>query len=615
MPRGLTTRIVAAGLVLLLLIGPAFAGLFFAIEDLRAADAQVSRSAEQLRAASRLEELLIDMETGLRGFVITREERFLEPWNQGRASLPREVTALADRADGQSQADRMRAIATAATAYIEDYGVPLIDAVRKGDPTASSVETTEQGKQRVDALRSLFAEFIDTGRQDYVARQEAAGAIAQTTTIGATVALGASVALIVLVVAYLARTLVRPVTRAAQMAGRLAAGDLSTRMPETGAAEIGLLERSFNSLAATLEESQAVQRRLLDQQTSLRHVATLVAEGRAPEDVFGAAVQELAEHLPAESASLWRYEAADEALVAIAGWESDPGSAHLHERVSLTDDSLAARVWKSKTAARFSHDDATSVACPIVVAGKPWGVLAASRREADLAADAESWMAAFTDLVGTAISNADARAQVAASRARVVAASDDTRRRIERNLHDGAQQRLVSLGLKLRAVELTVPPDLEEVRVDLHQAGTEVTDVIDELREFSRGIYPASLSRGGLAAAVRTLARRSPIPIELEIRTEAPMPDPVQAAGYYVVAEALTNAAKYASADEVRVILEEREDVLRVTVSDDGIGGADPARGSGITGLRDRVEALGGRLEIKSPPGEGTTLVADIPNR
>jgi signal transduction histidine kinase len=615
MPRGLTTRIVAAGAILLLLIGPAFAGLFVAIEDLRAADAQVSRSADELREASRLEGLLIDMETGLRGFVLTREERFLEPWQQGREVLPREVNDLADRADGQSQADRMRAIAAAASAYIEDYGVPLINAVRSRDPTASSVEKTEQGKVRVDALRQLFADFIETERQDYIARQDAAGAIAQTTTVGATVALGASVALIVLVVAYLGRTLVRPVTHAAQMAGRLAAGDLSTRMPETGAAEIGLLERSFNSLAASLEESQAAQRRLLDQQRALRRVATLVAEGRAPEDVFGAAVQELAEHLPAEVAYLWRYEAADETFIAIAGWERERGPADLPDRVPLTDDSLSARVWQSKAAARISHDVTSSVACPVVVAGNPWGVLVASRRDAELAVDAESWLAAFTDLVGTAISNADARAQVAASRARVVAASDDTRRRIERNLHDGAQQRLVSLGLKLRSVELTVPLELEEVRVDLRQAGTEVTGVIDELREFSRGIYPASLSRGGLAAAVRTLARRSPIPIALEIRTQAPMSDAVQAAGYYVVAEAVTNAAKHASADEVHVILEDHEGMLRVTVRDDGVGGADPDRGSGITGLRDRVEALGGRFEIASPPGEGTTLVADIPIR
>jgi signal transduction histidine kinase len=182
-------------------------------------------------------------------------------------------------------------------------------------------------------------------------------------------------------------------------------------------------------------------------------------------------------------------------------------------------------------------------------------------------------------------------------------------------LHDGAQQRLVSLGLRLRTLEATIPPDQEEIRAEFHHMSGEVTGVIDELREISRGIYPASLSRGGLVSAVRTIARRSPLPIELEIRTEAQLTEAAQAAGYYVVAEAVTNAAKHASASEVRVTLEDRDGMLRVSVGDDGVGGADPNRGSGLTGLRDRVEALGGRLEITSAPGGGTLLVAEIPTR
>jgi signal transduction histidine kinase len=522
----------------------------------------------------------------------------------------------------------MRDIGAAGAAYIEEYALPLIEAVRAGDPSASSVETTEAGKRRVDELRSLLAEFIETERQTYIARQETAVDLAATATTGATVALGASVILIVVFIAYLARTIVRPVTGAARMAGYLAAGDLTVRMPETGAAEIGTLERSFNSLAASLGESQTAQRRLLEQQSALRRVATLVAEGRPSADVFSSVVREIAEHLPAEQAVLGRFEP-DESVSFHAGWErgqgpADPGPG----RLPLTGDDIAAHVWRTGTSARVDSFDPASgpiaeearkrgltaaVAGPVVVGGRLWGVLFAASRDDVLPADADAWLGAFTELVGTAIANADARSELAASRARIVTASDETRRRIERNLHDGAQQRLVSLGLRLRALEATVPPDQDEIRTEMLHVAGEVTGVIDELREISRGIYPASLSRGGLPSAVRTLARRSPLAIRLDLQTEARLTEAVEAAGYYVVAEAVTNAAKHASAMEVVVTLAYQDGLLRVSIRDDGVGGADPTNGSGLTGLRDRVEALGGRLEIASSPGEGTLIVAEIP--
>ncbi len=504
----------------------------------------------------------------------------------------------------------------------------MIEQVRNGDPSATSVTTTELGKQRVDELRFLLADYTETERGAYLAGQEAAAQVAGAATTAASAAFAASVGLIVLFVVYIARTLVAPVTNAAQMAGRLAAGDLSARMPETGVAEIGALERSFNSLASSLEASQAAQRRLLEQQSALRRVATLVAEGRPSEDVLNSVVRELTEHLPVELAVIGRFEA-DETVLFLAGWERGRGPADPGDRLALTGDNVASRVWKTRTTARMDSFDSASgpvaeaararhvrsaIASPVVVAGRLWGMLAAaSRHDGTLPVDAETWLAAFTDLVGTALANADARTELAASRARIVTAADDARRRIERNLHDGAQQRLVSLGLRLRTLESTVPPEQVEVREEIRQATGEVTGVMDELREISRGLYPASLSRGGLASAVRTLARRSPLPIELDIRTESTLTDAVQAAGYYVVAEAVTNAAKHASASVVHVTLEDREGMLRVAVRDDGTGGADPAGGSGLTGLRDRVEALGGRLEITSARGEGTLVVAEIP--
>jgi signal transduction histidine kinase len=627
--RGLTGRIVAAGLILLLLVGGSFAGLFLAISELRSADTQVSRSATELQAANRIERLLVDMETGLRGFVITHEERFLEPWNAGREAFLREASALADSTDAADQKARMQAVVAAGTSYIEQYGVPLIESVRNGEQSASSTETTELGKQRVDELRSLLAEFTDTERQTFIVRQEAADSVAGTATLAATFALGASIALIVGVVAYLSRTMVRPVINAAGMAGRLAEGDLSARMPETGTSEIGALERSFNSLAGSLQESQAAQRRLLEQQSALRRVATLVAQGRDSGDVFRAVVREVGEHLPAESTLLGRYEP-DGTLSTIAAWLGDQGIADVVGSIPMTPEGLLDHVRTTRTTTRMEPYEASSgvaqmlrvdgrrsiVVCPVVVTGSDWGqLMASSRFDNALPPDAESWMTAFTELVGTAIANADARAEVAASRARIVTASDDARRRIERDLHDGAQQRLVSLGLRLRTLEATVPDGQAGIRTGIRQVAGEVTGVTEELREISRGIYPASLSRGGLTSAVRALARRSPLPARLDLRTDSPLSEPVQAAGYYVVAEAVTNATKHASASEVRITLEDHDGALRVSVQDDGVGGADPTRGSGLTGLRDRVEALGGKLEVSSTPGTGTLLVAEIPNR
>jgi signal transduction histidine kinase len=194
-----------------------------------------------------------------------------------------------------------------------------------------------------------------------------------------------------------------------------------------------------------------------------------------------------------------------------------------------------------------------------------------------------------------------------------VTAGDEARRRIERNLHDGAQQRLISLGLQLRMVEELLPPGLDEVRQHLAQVLSELTDVSRELRETSRGIHPATLSTGGLGPAVKTLARRSSVPVTLEVAVERRLPEATEVAAYYVVAEALTNAAKHAHASIVNVRAETREGALHLAITDDGIGGASFTGGSGLIGLQDRVEALGGRMDVSSPPQHGTSLAITIP--
>jgi PAS domain S-box-containing protein len=205
------------------------------------------------------------------------------------------------------------------------------------------------------------------------------------------------------------------------------------------------------------------------------------------------------------------------------------------------------------------------------------------------------------------------RAELAASRARIVTAADETRRQIERDLHDGVQQRLVSLALTQRTAEATVPPELRELRAQLSRVVDGLAEALEELQEISRGIHPAILTQGGLAPALRTLARRSTVPVELELGVEVPLPGPVEVAVYYVVSEAVTNTAKHAHASAVRVAVEARDGVLELSIRDDGSGGADPTRGSGLIGLTDRVDALGGTIDVVSPVGQGTMLHITLP--
>jgi signal transduction histidine kinase len=222
--------------------------------------------------------------------------------------------------------------------------------------------------------------------------------------------------------------------------------------------------------------------------------------------------------------------------------------------------------------------------------------------------DAEQRIAYFAELAAQALANAQAREELGASRARIVQAGDEERRRLERNLHDGAQQRLVSLALMLRLAARRHPDD-----DDLARAGEELAHALQELRELARGIHPAVLTERGLEPALRALADRAPVPVELSYAPTDRLPGPVEAAAYYVVSEALTNVAKYADASVVRVRVDRSDGAALIEVADDGAGGADPSGGSGLRGLADRVEALGGRLTVESPVGEGTTLRAALP--
>jgi signal transduction histidine kinase len=257
---------------------------------------------------------------------------------------------------------------------------------------------------------------------------------------------------------------------------------------------------------------------------------------------------------------------------------------------------------------------ASAVAAPIKVAGRLWGaVVASSGRAFAFPPDSEERIGGFAELVADALANADAREQLAASRARIVEAGDSERRRLERNLHDGAQQRLVALALLLREVEAKLHGDPETAGRLLASAREELALALDELRELARGIHPAILSDRGLGPALEALAARTPVPVQVRGVPRVRLPLPVEAAAYYLVAEALTNVVKHANATRVMVEIGPSDGPVHIEVRDDGTGGAAVEEGSGLRGLADRVEALGGTLEVDSRDGAGTRVIGRVP--
>jgi signal transduction histidine kinase len=370
------------------------------------------------------------------------------------------------------------------------------------------------------------------------------------------------------------------------------------------------------------------RRRGDEEQAALHRIATLVAEGASPAETFSAVAAEVGRLVDADVSAVFRYEPEQSATV-VGGWSVPGIEVPIGSRLRVVGDGVVMRVLEARRAARVDRFEGSrgsiagffqslggccGVGAPITVDGRLWGVLVVVSTEPDrFPAGSEPAVAEFTELLATAIANAQTRAELAASRARVLATADETRRRIERDLHDGAQQRLVSLALKLRAAQSAVPQDLDHVSAQLDGVAAGLESALDELREFARGIHPAILAEGGLGPALRALARRSEVPVELDVRTTRRPPMPMEVAAYYVVSEALTNAAKHADASVVAVDIEEAEGGLSISVRDDGVGGADFARGSGLVGLKDRVEALGGWVSVESPRGAGTSIQVELP--
>jgi signal transduction histidine kinase len=377
-------------------------------------------------------------------------------------------------------------------------------------------------------------------------------------------------------------------------------------------------------------ERAEVRRRelaLAEELGAVRRVATVVAGDPKPAAVFQRVTEEVGRLFHAAGANVVRYEGGEAIVAGLWTARGEP-LWPIGARFPLDGETVTALVHRSGRPQRVDAyersaggvvDDIrgagyrSAVAAPVEVGGRLWGALVVASSAELLPDGAERRLCDFAELVAQALANAVAYEKLAASRARLVEASDHERRRLERNLHDGAQQRLVSLALKLRLADARLAGDPETARVLLRDAQAELGQALDELRELARGIHPAVLTDRGLRAALETLVATATAPVELVEVPDERLPEQVEAAAYYVVAEAVTNVAKYAQASEVTVSVRRANGIALVDVVDDGVGGADPGRGSGLRGLADRLEALNGVLRVESPPAGGTRVRAEIP--
>jgi signal transduction histidine kinase len=419
-----------------------------------------------------------------------------------------------------------------------------------------------------------------------------------------------------------------PVLAGGRLWGVLAVG--SSR-PEPLPADTEIRIGAFTELVGTAianSDARTEIERLAGEQAALRRVATLVARGAETGEVFAAVAREVSGvmHLPV--AAVQRYEDDGETTTVMAAWSDRPHPFQPGTRWPYHASGLGARVRQAGRAGRvvdYSRRRGAFAAkarelglysvagAPIIVNGAVWGLVTIASTDGPLPDRTEDRLAEFTELLGTAIANTQSRTELSASRARIVAAADETRRRLERDLHDGIQQRLVSLALKAGTIATMTPQPVDKIQGELSLLADGLGTALDELREVSHGIHPAILSEAGLGPALEALARRSAVPVELDLNLGPRLGEHVEEAGYYIASEAITNVAKHAQASVIDMRVDGCDGALTLSISDDGIGGADPSRGSGIIGLKDRVEALGGTISVLSPPGHGTALHVQLP--
>ncbi|MDN3356018.1 sensor histidine kinase [Actinomadura sp. DC4] len=392
------------------------------------------------------------------------------------------------------------------------------------------------------------------------------------------------------------------------------------------------IRTSMDTAVRSLRVDCGEVRELAEERGALQYVATLVARGSPPSVIFEAAASALGGLIRADYVAINRREA-DGIMSIVAIWRApgtpDPGMP-FGGRWPLAEDTASAEVLRNRRPARRAsaairsdiggwhreHGISYVVASPLVINDRLWGTMSALYLSADPPDPAtEERMGKFVELLNCAITQATTHAELIHSRASLLTSVDATRHRIERDLHDGAQQHLISLALRLREAEEDVPPDLPGLRGTLSATAQGLAGVLGELQEIAGGLRPPALARQGLRTALPALVSRCAVPVDLHVGLDRRLPEELEVALYYVVSEALTNVLKHAYATGVRVELGEEDAKVRLAVRDNGVGGADPARGSGLNGLRDRVAAVGGSLQVASPAGQGTTLIVTIPNR
>ncbi|GAA2326134.1 hypothetical protein GCM10010170_000660 [Dactylosporangium salmoneum] len=597
-----------------------------AVAERRQADEAAARAAQVRADVVRAEYQLLDLDRTERGYLVTHDAELLGSWSAQHDRLAERIGAL-QRLQEPRQADRTRRLSQDTRSYVEEHALPALRAAQAGQPGSSVPATLRDGDRRIALLHTELDDLAAGDERLAEARDHRADALVRVMGVAAVAGMAASVLVGVCLVGYLDRAVVRPLRRAASAAGQLARGRLGARVPEEGAAEIGRLARAFNAMGGSMQRTVAQLVRYGRTQAALRRVATRIAQGASPAEALDAVVVELGRLVGTDGALIVRFD--DGEGTVLAAWGAEGAPAHVGDRVPLDGDSVSAWVYRTGRPARMDdyaeaagpvaarmreHNIRAAVGAPIVVEGRRWGVVTATvHGDQPLAEEAEERVADYTELVATTIANAQARADLAASRARVVVAADQARRRIERNLHDDIQQQLIAVHIGLGAAQEVVPPDLPHVRQGMASATERLGTVLDQLREMSRGIHPAILTDRGLGAALKMLARRSGVPAQVDVDLSRRPPEPVEVAAYYIAAEALANAAKHARATLVRIEATDDDHEVRLSVSDDGAGGADPARGSGLLGLADRVHALGGTIAVISPPGGGTRVVAELP--
>jgi signal transduction histidine kinase len=393
-------------------------------------------------------------------------------------------------------------------------------------------------------------------------------------------------------------------------ASRVRAGDVFPAGAEQQLADFAALVSQSIVNAEARRETAA----LVAEQSALRRIATLVAGGKPQAEVIDAVTADVGNLFGATTVMLVRWEGVLDEVVVVAAWNTrdappvEPGSLYHpgHESATI-------QVLETGFASRSEAEDCSLIAAPVIVKAALLGTLTASRSIDDpFPPGAEIRLRSFADLAAQSIANERAQAELRASRARIVRTADETRERLERNLHDGAQQRLVSVSVVLRLAAAKLPTAPDDARALIVGASEELTLALEELRDLARGLHPAVLTKHGLEPALEALASRAPLPVRVSNEINGRLPAPIEAAVYYVVSESLTNVAKYAQASSVNVRATSIDGLVRIEVVDDGIGGAEVGNGSGLRGLADRIEAVGGRFGIDSAPGQGTRVWAEV---